>query len=109
LVLPASDLFSCFAGEMLFVALGISAGLVNDTIPMVGRGVEGIRLHRHSAGVDDVVIDPGRNEYRKASLNRGPSTIFLNTEELVNLVKIGVDVFLRFQRHQDKLRVIGRV
>jgi len=47
-------------------------------------------------GVDDVVIDPGRDECRKAGLNRRPGGIqlslagpFLNTEELVDLVTLG--------------------
>jgi hypothetical protein len=115
-VLPASNLFSGFAVEVFSIALAISADLMNNAIAMIRRGVEGIKLQRHSAGVDDVVIDAGRDEYRKAGLNRRPDAIqyglartFFNMEKLVNLVNLGADVFLGFQRHEDKLRVFGRV
>ena len=56
---PASELFGRFAVEVFSIALGIGAALVNDTIAMIGWGVEGIKFERHSASVDDVVIDPG--------------------------------------------------
>jgi hypothetical protein len=116
LVLPTSNLFSRFTVEVFSIALGISAGLVDNVIAMIGRRVEGIKLQRHSAGIDDVVIDAGRDEYREAGLNRRPGAIqyglartFFDTEKLVNLVNLGADVFLGFQRHEDKLRVFGRV
>jgi len=68
-------LFSRFAVEMLGVARGIGADLVDDAIPMVGWGIERIKLQRHGASVDDVVIDPGRDEYREAGLNRCPGGV----------------------------------
>ena len=116
LALPASNQFSGFAVEVFSIALGISVDLVDKAIAMIGRGVEGIKFQRHGAGVGDVVIDAGRDEYRKADLNRRPGAIqyglartFFNMEKLANLVNLGADVFLGFQRHEDKLRVFGRV
>jgi hypothetical protein len=62
------------------------------------------------------VIDPGRNEHGEAGLNSSPGAIqydlaspLFNTKELVDLVNLGADVFLGLQRHEDKLRVLGRV
>jgi len=59
------DLFRFFAVELFSIALGVTAVLVDDAILMIGRGVEGIEFQRHSAGVDNVVIDPGRGQYAK--------------------------------------------
>lgn len=96
---PASELFSCFAVEVFSISFGVSAALVDDAIAVIGRGVEGIEFERPGAGVDDVVIDPGRDQYRKAGLDRRPGAIqycfartFLNAEELVNLVDLGADL-----------------
>ena len=75
------------AVEMLLVALGVSTRLVNHAIPMVGRRIDRIELEGHIAGIDDVVIRPGRDNDRETGLYCRAYTIqkrlarpFLNTE-----------------------------
>jgi len=67
-----ADVLRRFAVEMLSGTFGIGAALVNDTITMIGWGVERVKLLRYGPSVDDIVVDCCRNKHGKAGLNRYP-------------------------------------
>jgi hypothetical protein len=71
------SLFSGFAIEVLFIGLGILSGMVDDAVPMIRRriGIERIEFQWSTAGIDDVVIRPGRDNYREAGADRRPNAI----------------------------------
>ena len=60
---------------MLVVGLGILSGMMDDAIPMIRRRIERIEFQWSTAGIDDVVIRPGRDNYREAGANRRPDAI----------------------------------
>ena len=95
------SLFRRFAVEVFVVGLRVGAGVVDDAVLMIRRCVERIELQWNTAGIDDVVIRPGRDEYRKARSDRRPNAIennitgpFLDAKELVELVDFRSDLFL---------------
>src|ERR1035437_4173075 len=113
---PAKGLFRRLAVEVLVVGLRIGAGMVHNAVPMIRGCIERIELQRNSAGIDDVVIRPSRNDYREARSDRRPNAIenrfartLLDAKELVELVDFRADVFLGLQCHEDKLAVFCRV
>src|SRR5665647_711330 len=60
------SLFCRFAVEVLVVGLRIGAGMVDDAVPMVRGRIERIELQWSTAGIDDVVLRPGRNDHGEA-------------------------------------------
>ena len=86
---------------MFGVGLRVVAGMVDDAVPMIRRRIERVELQRKIAGVDDVVIRPGRHDDREARSNRRPNAIedcftapFLDAKELVELVDFRPNFFL---------------
>src|SRR5450830_1560243 len=95
------SLFRRFAIEVFVIGLRVSAGMVDDAVPMIRRRIERIELQRNTAGIDDVVIRSRRDDYREAGLDRRPNAIencltapFLDAKELVELVDFRPDLFL---------------
>ena len=75
-----------------------------------------VELQGRTAGVDDVVRRPRRDECRKARADLRPNAIedrltgsLLDTKELVERVNVSPDFLPRLQRHQDELAVRRRV
>jgi len=60
---------------VLVVRVRLGAGMVDDAVPMIRRRIEGVELQRNSAGINDVVIRPCRDDYRKAGADRRPNAI----------------------------------
>ena len=69
------SLFRRFAVEVLVVGPRLGAGMVDNAISMIWRRIERIELQWNTAGIDDVVIRPGRNDYREARPDRRPNAI----------------------------------
>ena len=97
----SATLFSRLAVEVFRVGLRVGAGMVDDAVPMIRRRIERIELQRNTAGIDDVVIGPSRDEDREARLDRRPNAIenrftgtLLHAKELVELVDFRPDLFL---------------
>ena len=67
---------------MLAVGLRVVARLVHNAVPMIRRRVKRVQLQRNTAGIDDVVIRPGRDDDREAA------------KELVERVDFSPDLFL---------------
>ena len=96
-----NSLFSRFAVEVLVVGLRIFASMVDDAVPLIRRRIECIEFQWSTAGIDDVVLRPGRDDYREASAERRPDAIknrltgpLLNAKELIELVDFRTDLFL---------------
>src|ERR1039457_4574829 len=68
-------LFRCFAVEVFVVRLCVGAGMVDDAISMIRRGIERIKLQWNIAGIDDVVLGSSRDDYREARSDRPPYTV----------------------------------
>src|SRR5450759_5410827 len=90
--------------------------MVDNAVPMIRRRIERIELQWSTAGIDDVVICPGRDEHGEARADRRPNAIenrltgpLLHAKELVELVDFRPDLFLGLQRHDDELAVLCRV
>ena len=49
--------------------------MVDNAVPMIRRRIERIELQWNTAGIDDVVIRPGRDDYREARADRRPNAI----------------------------------
>ena len=95
------SLFRRFAVEVLVVGLRVGAGMVDDAVPMIRGRIERIELQWNTAGIDDVVIHPSRDDYREARSDRRPNAIenrltgtLLHAKELVELVDFRPDLFL---------------
>src|SRR5581483_2329819 len=102
--------------EVLAVRLRICARMVDDPVPMIRRRVERVELQRSTAGVDDVVVRPGRDDHRVARADRGPNAVedrlaatLLHAKELVELVDFRPDLLPGLQRQDDELAAPGRV
>src|SRR5450756_2570281 len=90
--------------------------MVDDAVPMIRRRIDRIELQWNTAGIDDVVIRPGRDDYRPARSDRCPNAIehrltgpLLHAKELVELVDFRPDLFLGLKRHQDELAILCRI
>lgn len=90
--------------------------MVDDSVTVVGGRIERVQLERTRAGVDDVVVRPGRNEHGVSRADLGCDTIkdgfpapFFDAEELVKVVHFHTDLFSWPQRHDDELATLGRV
>src|SRR5664280_409073 len=95
------SLFCRFAVEVLVVSLRVLAGMVDDAVPMIRRRIERIELQWNTAGINDVVIRPSRDDYCEASADRRPHAIenrltgtLLHAKELVELMDFRPDLFL---------------
>jgi hypothetical protein len=98
---PIDALFRRFAVEVFVVGLRVFTGMVDDAVPMIWRGVERIELQEDTAGIDDVVIRPRRDDDRGARSDRRPYAIehrlpapLLHAKELVERVDFRPDLFL---------------
>src|SRR5450759_1165137 len=96
---PAGSLFSCFAVEVLVVGLRVGAGMVDNAVPMIRRRIQRIEFQWNTAGIDDVVIRPGRDDYRETGADGRPNAIenrlarpFFHAKELVELVDFRSDL-----------------
>src|SRR5664279_486551 len=102
--------------EVLVVGFRVCARMVDGAVAMIRRRIERVELQRDAAGIDDVVICPGRNDDREARPDRRAGAIenslpgsLLDPEELVELVDFRTDLFLGLERHDDQLAVLRRV
>ena len=75
--------------------------MVDDAVPMIGWRIERIELQLNIAGIDDVMIGPGRDNYRGARSDRRPNAIenrltgpLLHAKELVEFVDFRPDLLL---------------
>jgi hypothetical protein len=66
--------------------------MVDNAVPMIRRRIERIELHWNTAGIDDVVIRPSRDEHGEARADRRPNAIenrltgpLLHAKELIEL------------------------
>lgn len=89
---------------------------MHHAIQMIGRRVQRIELERHGARIDNVVSCTGRHYDRETGVDGRVHTIddrfavsLLNAKELIERVDLRTDLFLWFQRHDDKLAVLGRI
>src|SRR5665811_2625219 len=92
------SLFRRFAVEVFVVGLRVGAGMVNDAVSMIWRRIERIKLQGNTAGIDDVVFGPSRDDDREARFDRRPNAVenrlaapLLHAKELVELVDFGPD------------------
>src|ERR1022692_1279218 len=97
---PVDSLFRRFAVEVFVVCLGVAAGMGDDAVPMIRRRIERIELQWITAGIDGVVIRPGRDKYREARPDCRANAIenrltgsLLHPKELVELVDFRPDLF----------------
>jgi len=109
-------LFRGFAVEVLVVGFGVGAGGMNNAVTVVGRSIERVKLQRNISGIDDIVIGPGRDDYRETGSDRGADPVenrfaraFFHPEELVELVDFHSDFLLGVERHDDELAVLSRI
>src|SRR5665647_3155920 len=64
------SLFRRFAVEVLVVGLRVGAGMVDDAVSMVRGRIECIELQWNTAGIDDVVLRPTRDDHGEARSDR---------------------------------------
>jgi hypothetical protein len=86
---------------VLVVSLRVFAGMVDNAVPMIRGRIDRIELQGNTAGIDDVVIRPSRDDYREARSDRHPNAIenrltgtLFHAKELVELVDFSPDLFL---------------
>src|SRR5450759_53943 len=110
------SLFRRFTIEVFVVLLRFGAGMMDNSVPMIRRRIERIELQWNTAGIDDVVIRPGRDEYGEArvdyranAIENGLTRPFFHAKELIELVHFHPDLLLGLQRHYNELTVPGRV
>ena len=60
---------------MFVVGLCVGAGMVDDAVAMIRRRIERVELQRNTAGIDDVVFGPSRDDDREACFDRRPNAI----------------------------------
>ena len=87
--------------EVFGVGLRVGAGVVDDAVSMIRRRIERVELQWKIAGVDDVVIRPGRHDDREARANGRSNAVenrltgsLLHAKELVERVDFRSDLFL---------------
>jgi hypothetical protein len=90
--------------------------MVDHAVAAVRGRIDGIELHGDAAGIDEIVLRPARDDHRRALANGRLDTIkdhlaraLLHAKELVRLVGFHPYVFPGLQRHEDQLRLLGRV
>ena len=113
---PVDSLFRRFTVEVFVVRFRVGAGMVDNAVPMIRRCIERIELQWNTAGIDDVVIRPSRDEHGEARADRRVNAIenglarpFLHAKELIELVHFHPDLLLGLQRHDHELTVLSRV
>ena len=86
---------------MFVVGLRVGRGMVDDAVPIIRRRIDRIELQWNIAGIDNVVIDPSRDDYGEARSDRRPNAIenrftgsLLHAKELVDLMDFRPDLFL---------------
>ena len=82
--------------------------MVDDAVPVIRRRIERIELQWNIACIDNVVIRPGRDDYREARSDRRPNAIenclprpLLHAKELVELMDLCPDLLPGLERHDD--------
>ena len=85
---------------MLVLKLRIFTGMMDNAVTMIRGRIERIKFQWDSAGIDNVVARPGRDNYREAWSDRRPDAIengltgpLLYAKELVELVNLRPDFF----------------
>jgi hypothetical protein len=89
---------------------------MDNAVLMIRRRIERIELQWNTAGIDDVVIHPSRDDHGEARPDQRVDPIendlarpFLHAKELIERVHFHPDLFLGFQRHDNKLTVLSCV
>ena len=107
-------LFRRFTVEVFVVRFRFGAGMVDNAVPMIRRCIERVKLQWNTAGIDDVVIRPSRDEHGEAradhranAIENGLACPFLHTKELIELVDFRPDLLLGLQRHDNELTVFS--
>jgi hypothetical protein len=74
---------------VLAISLGVGTSVMDDSVTMIRWRVERVELQGRRAGIDDVVLRPGRHENGEARADCRANPVencfaasFLNTEEL---------------------------
>jgi len=82
------------------VGLRFGSSMVNNTISMIRGLIDRIVFQWNTAGIDDIVLHPTRDDYRKALANRCPNNIknhltgtLFHAKELVGLADFRCRVF----------------
>ena len=95
-------LFRRLTVEMLVVLLGIRTRAMNDTVTVVWRSIERVKLQWGRTRIDDVVLGASRNEHSEAGADRTANAVedslpraFLYAEKLVKLVNLHANLFRR--------------
>src|SRR5664279_1275632 len=98
---PDDSLFRRFTVEVFVVGFRFGAGMVDNAVPMIRGRIDRIELHWNSAGIDDVVIRPTRDNNSEACLNCCPNAIdnrftgtLLHAKKLVGLMGFRPDFTL---------------
>src|SRR5512133_3565376 len=90
--------------------------MVDNSVPVIRRGIEGVELQTTTASIDDIVFHSGRDDHREArsdlrsdAVENGLADPLLDAKELVEIVYLGPNLFLGLQRHHYELAVLRRV
>jgi hypothetical protein len=93
----------------------IPTGVVENAAPVMGRRGEGVGLEGDAAGIDDVVIRPGRDDDRKTRLDRRAHTVkdrftgsYRHAKELIQRVNFRPDFFPGSWHHGHKLAIAAK-
>jgi len=113
----ATALFGGLAVEVFMRGVGFSLGWMNDTVDVLGRAVDRIKLQRLIPGVFDVMPRTGR--YDHGHIGPDPAHIavdqdfafaVLDTEELIAVVvNLFADLLAGLKRHQHELHICCRI
>jgi hypothetical protein len=89
---------------MLVIGIGVRTGLMNGAIVMVRWRIKRVELHRHEAGINDIVLCFRRNHNSEASVDCSSDTIqcdftaaLLDVKELIHAMRFLPDIFARLQ------------
>src|ERR1017187_6778460 len=90
--------------------------MVDNAVTMIRWRIKRVEFQWDSAGIDDVVIRPCRDDHRETRSDRRPNAVEncltgsgLHAKELVQLVNFRADLFLGLQGHYNELAVLRRV
>ena len=96
---------------------GIGLRAMDRTVDMFRRPIDGVKLQQLVAGVDDVVLSPGRNDNAVITLDGRANAIdenlaasLLDPKELVTIIVYFEPNFLTgLQSHEHELQISARV
>jgi hypothetical protein len=75
-------LFRRLTVEMLVVLLGIRTRAMNDTVTVVWRSIERVKLQWGRTRIDDVVLGASRNEHSEAGADRTATAQSAQSQDL---------------------------